>query len=182
MLYEIKFIQRLAKLGRVDLMAEFAHAFRYINDLCWLNVGEAQIFLDSKQPRTRSSHFWIYPLHILEIKTEVSNFSMTDPNHDIKAHFMNVLVNVSNEKLETFTLQKFDKRLDLPFIYMKYIKFNSCRPVIQAYNVVISQTIPILYLTNDIQLAMLEIPNLINIFSTNGFRKQKLLQLITLTL
>ena len=160
--YEIKFIQRLAKLGRVDIMAKIAHAFRYIDDLCWLNVGEAQIFLDPKQPRTGSNPFWIYPLHILEIKTKVSNFSSTNPNHGVKAHFMNVLINVSSENLRTFTLQNFDKRCDLPFTYTQYIKFNSCRPVKQAYNVVISQTIPILYLSSDIQLAMLEIQNLVN--------------------
>lgn len=182
MSYEIKFIQRLAKLGRVDLMAKFAHAFRYIDDLCWLNVGEAQIFLDLKQPRIGSNPFWIYPLHILEIKTEVSNFSTTHPNHGVKAHFMNVLVNVSCENLGTFTLQKFDKRRDLPFTYTQYIKFNSCRPVKQAYNVAISQTIPILYLSSDAHLAVMEIQNLINTLSRNGFRKQKLLQLITSTL
>ena len=182
MSYEIKFIQRLAKLGRVDLMARFAYAFRYIDDLCWVNIGNAQLFLDPNQPRVLSNPFWIYPLHILEIKTEVSNFSITNPSHGINAHFMNVLVNVSNEIFGTFTLQKFDKRRDLPFTYTQYIKFNSCRPVKQAYNIVISQTIPILYLSNDIQLARQEIYNLINTLSSNGFRRQRLLQLVTSTL
>lgn len=64
MSYEIKFIQRLAKLGRVDIMEKFQYAFRYIDDLCWINNGEAQIFLDPQQPRTSSNPFWIYPLHI----------------------------------------------------------------------------------------------------------------------
>ena len=33
-LYEIKFIQRLARLGWADIMARFVYAFRYIDDLC----------------------------------------------------------------------------------------------------------------------------------------------------
>ena len=182
MSYEVKFIQRLAKLGRMDLMAKFAYAFRYIDDLCWVNVGDAQLFLDPKQPRTMDNPFWIYPLHILEIKTEVSNFSMINPSHGISAHFMNVLVTISNENLGVFSLQKFDKRRDLPFTYTQYIKFNSCRPVKQAYNVIVSQTIPILYLSNDIILAGHEIQNLIHTLTSNGFRRQKLLQLVILTL
>jgi hypothetical protein len=112
----------------------------------------------------------------------VSKFSTTNPNHGVKAHFMNVLVDVSCENIGTFTLQKFDKRRDLPFTYTQYIKFNSCRPVKQAYNVAISQTIPILYLSSDAQLAMMEIQSLINTLSRNGFRKHKLLQVITSTL
>ena len=52
MSYKIRFIQRLAKLGRVDIMEKFKHAFRYIDNLCWLNNGNAQIFLDPLQPRT----------------------------------------------------------------------------------------------------------------------------------
>ena len=182
MSYEIKFIQRLAKLGRMDLMAKFAYAFRYIDDLCWLNIGDAQIFLDPEQPRVADNPFWIYPLHILEIKTEVSNFSNTNPSHGTKAHFMNVLITISNENLGEFSLQKFDKRRDLPFTYTQYIKFSSCRPVKQAYNVIISQTIPILYLSNNIILARHEIQKLINTLSSNGFRRQKLLQLVISTL
>ena len=36
--YEIKFIQRLVTLGRRDLLSKFKTPFRYINDLCLLNV------------------------------------------------------------------------------------------------------------------------------------------------
>ena len=182
MSYEIKFIQRIAKLGRTDIMARFSHAFRYIDDLCWINVGDAQLFLDPKQPRTMDNPYWIYPLHILEIKTEVSNFSMVNPGYGINAHFMNVLVTISNEESGAFTLQKYDKRRDLPFTYTQYIKFNSNRPVKQAYNVIVSQTVPILYLSNDVILAKREIDTLISILESNGFRRQKLLHLVIKTL
>ena len=182
MSYEIKFIQRLANLGRTDIMTRFAHAFRYIDDLCWLNVGNAQIFLDPTQPRIMSNPYWIYPLHILDIKTEVSCFSNSDPSLGINAHFMNVLVSISDEKFGIFTMQKFDKRRDLPFAYTQYIKFSSNRPVKQAYNVVVSQTVPILYLSNDINFALREINTLISILTSNGFRKAKLLQIVIKTL
>ena len=182
MSYEIRFIQRLARLGKTDIMRKFKNAYRYIDDLCWVNSGNAQIFLDPLQPRTSSNPFWIYPLHILEIKTEVSCFSKDNPTHGIQAHFMNALVSISNEIHGRFTLQKFDKRRDLPFKYTQYIKFNSNRPVKQAYNVIISQTVPILYLSNDINLAKLEISKLISTLTSNGFRKSKLLQLVILTL
>ena len=182
MSYEIRFIQRLAKLGQVEVMTRFAHAFRYIDDLCWLNVGDAQIFLDPTQPRNMSNPYWIYPLHILDIKPEVSYFSNLNPSHGIKAHFMNVLVSISDEKSGIFTIQKFDKRRDLPFAYTQYIKFNSNRPIKQAYNVIVSQTIPILYLSNDIDLALHEINTLVSILVGNGFRKARLLQIVISTL
>lgn len=110
-------------------MTKFAYAFRYIDDLCWLNVGNAQIFLDPTQPRVMSNPYWIYPLHILDIKLELSCFSNKDTSHGIKAYFMNVLVSISDEESRIFTMQKFDKRRDLPFAYTQYIKLSSNRLV-----------------------------------------------------
>ena len=180
MSYEIRFNQRLARLGRSDIMSR--HAFQYIDDLCWLNTGHAQIFLDPSQPRLLSNPFWIYPLHIVDIKPEVSRFSEYNASHSIQAHFMNVLVSISDENSGIFMLQKFDKRRSLPFTYMQYIKFHSNRPVKQAYNVVVSQAVPILYLSNDINVALQEINNLISTLTSNGFRRDKLLKLVIMTL
>lgn len=95
---------------------------------------------------------------------------------------MNVLVSISDENSGIFTMQKFDKRRDLPFAYTQYIKFNSNRPVKQAYNVIVSQTIPILYLSNGIKYALHEINTLIFILTNNGFWKAKLLQNVFKTL
>ena len=74
--YEIKFIQRLARLGQTTILAKFKHAFRYIDDLCLINVGEANMFLNPTQPRHACNPLWIYPLYIIEIKAEVSQFSI----------------------------------------------------------------------------------------------------------
>ena len=55
--YEIKFIQRLARLGRIDLFAKFQYAFRYIDDLCLINVQNPRDFLDPNQVRTETNPY-----------------------------------------------------------------------------------------------------------------------------
>ena len=182
MSYEIKFIQRLARLGQTTILSKFKHAFRYIDDLCWINVGEANLFLDPTQIRHMDNPLWIYPLDIIEIKTEVSQFSTKNPQCGIIAHFMNVLLTVTNEDAGIFILQKYDKRRELPFTYSQYIKFRSNRPVKQAYNIVISQTVPILYLSSCTEVALQEINTLFSVLSTNGFRRTKLQHIVSMFL
>ena len=104
MSYEIKFIQRLARLGKTTILAKFKHVFRYIDDLCWVNVGEANLFLDPTQPRYVDNILGIYPLDIIEIKTEVSKFSAKYKKCGIIAHFMNVLITVTNEDSGMFIM------------------------------------------------------------------------------
>lgn len=76
--YEISFIQRLARQGRVDLMSKFRSAFRYIDDLCWINIGCPMEFLSPDQERVESNMYWIYLLNVLEIKCEVSKYTEHD--------------------------------------------------------------------------------------------------------
>jgi hypothetical protein len=87
---------------------------------------------------------------------------------------MNVLVHVKEETSGQYIMQKFDKRRDLPFKYTQFIKFKSNRPVKQAYNVIISQTILILYLSSNVSVATQEVTTLFTTLSANGFRLQKL--------
>jgi hypothetical protein len=47
--YEIQFIQHLCRLGRHDLMAKFKFAFRYIDDLCFINSSNLREFLSKEQ-------------------------------------------------------------------------------------------------------------------------------------
>ena len=91
-------------------------------------------------------------------------------------------MSISNEDHGLFTHQKFDKRRDLPLSYTQYIKFNSNRPIKQAYNIIISHTIPILYLSSDMMLAKQEISKLISTLVGNGFQKSKLLLLVIITM
>ena len=135
--YEIKLIQRLARLGKTEIISKFKYVFWYIDDLCWLNVGEANILPHPLQPRNIYNPLWIYPLDIIKIIAEVSQFSNSFPRFGVKTHLMNILINVTNKKARMFIMQKFDKSCELPFKYSLFIKFKSNRPIKQRYNVVI---------------------------------------------
>jgi hypothetical protein len=174
--YEIRFIQRLCRLGRHDLMAQFKFAFRYIDDLCFINSSNPREFLSPQQVRSPDNPFWIYPLNVLEIKEETMAFSQTDSTKGILINFMNVEIAVNESAPELYTFRKYDKRRALPFIYTQYIKFKSNRNVRQAYNIVISQVLPILYISNIDDAALAEIKILIQTMTNNGFNTVRLLK------
>ena len=175
MSYEARFIQCLARLGRCDMLARFKYAFCYIDDLCLINITNPREFLSPDQPRLPDNPFWIYPLHFLEIKEETSVFSLVDPGRGISVHFMNVEITI-NEMLPTqFLFRKFDKRHALPFQYTQYIKFKSNPCVRQAYNIAISQVLPILYISSSEEFALKEIDILIKTMISNGFNGYRLL-------
>jgi hypothetical protein len=95
---------------------------------------------------------------------------------------MNVLIHVHEETSGNYTMRKFDKRRELPFKYTQFIIFKSNRPVKQAYSVVISQTVPILYLSSNASVAAQEVVALFSTLSSNGFRIQKLRQTVVIFL
>jgi len=179
--YESQFIQRLARLGRADLLIKFRYAFRYIDDLCWINSGTPATFLSPEQERVPNNPFWIYPLNVLEIKCEVTRYDEQDPTRGVQAHFMNLGITVHDmtQGACNYRLAKFDKRRDLPFGYTQYIKFQSNRPVKQSYAVGVSQTVPILYLSNNLEDAANEIKILIATLANNGFQRSRLVNMIT---
>jgi hypothetical protein len=174
-----QFIQRLANLGRRDLLLKFQSAFRYIDDLCLLNVSNPHDFLSAKQPRSHDNPYWIYPLNVLEIKEETASFDPNNPCKGIQAHFMNMEITVNDNDPNLFSLRKFDKRRALPFQYTQYIKFKSNRCVRQAYNIAISQVLPILYITTSVMDASREILILIDTMTNNGFNRRCLVNNIT---
>lgn len=132
-------------------------------------------FLCPKQPRTPENPYWIYPLDILEIKTEtVQGYANDDPTRGISAHFMNAQVDIKMDNSGQYFLSKYDKRRALPFPYTQFIKFASNRPVKQSYNIVISQVLPILYISNTDKAALTEIQLLINTKIGNGFQGQRI--------
>ena len=73
-----------------------------------------------------------------------------------------------------FIIKKYDKRRALPFKYTQFIKFHSNRPVRNAYNIILSQVLPILYLSNSVQAAVDEIIELICTLTRNGFLEDRL--------
>jgi hypothetical protein len=96
----------------------------------------------------------------------------------IAMHFMNVDFHINGLQPKLYSFQKFDKRQKLHFPYTEYIKFLSNRAVHQAYNIVISQLVPILYISNFNTTTMDEIQILISTMCTNGFYKPWLLSII----
>lgn len=171
--YEINFIQRLARLGRADLMTKFQSAYRYIDDLCWVNTTYPMEFLSPNQARTDSNPYWIYPLNVLEIKCEVSKFAEQEPARGIQANFMNMEIKVSEQDPTMYSTRKYDKRRALPFVYTQYIKFRSNRPIKQSYSIAVSQSVPILYLSSTTEAATTEIRMLIQTLTNNGFHEPR---------
>lgn len=172
--YEASFITRLAKLGRMDLMKRFQYSFRYIDDLCILNNGDMTQFLDPNADRVSTNPYWIYPLGIVEIKSEIDRFSVAFPQRGTSAHFMNMQISIINEVDGVFRTHKFDKRRNLPFEYSQFLQFRSNRSVSQSYNIVQSQAFPILYLSNNIYDVLNELEYLLQALTTNGFRRHRL--------
>jgi hypothetical protein len=172
--YEASFITRLAELGRMDLMGRFRYSFRYIDDLCVLNNGDIAQFLNPNAERVPSNPYWIYPLGIVEIKSEIDRFSTIFPQRGTSAHFMNIQISIINEVEGVFRTHKFDKRRNLPFQYSQFLQFKSNRSVSQSYNIIQSQAFPILYLSNNEYDVLNELEFLLKVLTTNGFRRQKL--------
>ena len=169
--YEAKFIMRLAKLERKDLLSKFQSIFRYIDDLCLINVQNPQQFLSPEQSWMESNPFYIYPLNVLEIKEETSTHDPENLVSDISAHFMNVEIKVNTTLPDAYTFRKYDKKRALPFKYTQYIKFKSNRSVKQACNIAISQLVPILYISNRDEEAISEILILITTMTEKGSTK-----------
>ena len=177
--YEVTFILRLARLGRADLMAKFQSAFCYIDDLCWLNTGNPNEFLNPLEPRTETNPMWIYPLNVLEIKCEVSQFDDSVPPRGIKAHFMNLEIMLSKTQPRGYETCKFDKRRSLPFSYSQYLRFKSNRPIRQSYSIAVSQTVPVLYLSSNVTAENVEIQTIIQTMVHNGFQEKRLRSIIS---
>jgi hypothetical protein len=91
---------------------------------------------------------------------------------------MNVEVAINERHPELYTFQKFDKRRVLPFLYTQYIKFSSNRHVRQAYNICISQVLPILYISNTDAATLREIRCLIQTICDNGFKRTRIIHTI----
>ena len=176
--YEITFIQRLTRLGRSDLLNLFQYAYRYIDDICWVHTYNPQRFLSPQQERSQDNPFWIYPLNVLEIKSEVCRYSTIDPLRGLQANFMNIELSITENEPSQYTLRKYDKRRSLPFQYTQYIKFKSNRPIKQSYNIAISQTVPILYISSTWEAAAAEIDTLIRTMVGNGFREGRLRRIL----
>lgn len=113
MAYEFRFISRLLKLRRFDLLKLFEHAYRYIDDICILNTPDVDIFLDPKQDRTPDNPWWIYPLNIVEIKSEMTSTIPGYPEWGTDAHFLSIHIMMTDTELGAFNIEMYDKSEEL---------------------------------------------------------------------
>lgn len=169
--YEIKFIQRLARLQQHHLLQLFEFSYRYINDLCILNNPCISRFLDPTAPRSSTNPFWIYPLNVVSLQPEFDSCLPSNPAWGLSGHFLNVAISILDHDLGSFETTKFDKQRLLPFPFQQYIQFASNRPVSSSYNISISQVVPILYMSSYAILAFAEVRILISTLGRNGFSK-----------
>lgn len=93
-------------------------------------------------------------------------------------HFLNVKIDVFDFILGTYQFTKFDKCRLLPFPFQQYTQFKSNSLVLQSYNIVLSQVIPILYMCNSTTTAIHEIEILLETLQMTRFCRQQLLQLV----
>jgi hypothetical protein len=159
-------------------MVKFQLTYRYTDDVYLLNVQNPREFLSPAYPRVEDYSFWKYTINILKIKVENSTFSSLDPTKIMVAQFMNIDLCVNELHPELYRFRKFDKRQNLPFSYTQYIRSLSNRAVHQAHNIVVSQLVPILYISNYDAAAMDKIKILHTTIYTNGFFKPQLLNII----
>ena len=104
---------------------------------------------------------------------------LENPERGMSVHFMNVEINVNPALPNAYKFRKYDKRRALPFKYTQYIKYKSNRSVKQAYNIAISQLVPILYIPNRDEDAIAKISLLIATMMENGFNKTRLINSIS---
>jgi len=135
--------------------------------------------LDPNQPRIPNNPFWIYPLDVLEIKCEITTYAKDALFRGIHAHFMNLELYIKDDNSGLYRTTKFDKRRNLPFRYSQYIQFRSNRPIRQSYSIAISQTVPVLYLSSDVDAAHKELEMLVSVLQSNGFQRHRLICNIT---
>lgn len=160
--YEIKFLQRIARLQQHHLLHLFEFSYRYIDDLCIINNPRIAQFLDPTAPRTPDNPIWIYPLNVISIVPELDSALPNCPTWGLSGHFLNVSITILDHRLGSFETTKFDKRRLLPFPFQPYIQYSSNRPVCSSYNIAISQVVPILYMSSSAILAFSELCILIS--------------------
>lgn len=181
--YEIRFMLRLASLNQYDLMQHFKSCFWYIDDLCILNNEVIHLFLQPEAIRTDLNPLWIYSLGVVEIKTELDMHKPDRPFCGIKGHFLNVQLERVNTETGEFITTKFDKRRSLPFRFQQYIQLKSIQlksnqSIQHAYNITISQMMPILCMASSHVLAIHELNILAQTLHNNGFATPRIYRLM----
>ena len=130
--------------------------------------------MDPSQPLTSSNPYWIYPLHIIQLKLT----STTCKEITLQSTFLCVTVKLTKPFIGSYTSRINWKKDKLPCNNISYIFLHSNRPRNQSYNVAISQVMPIIYSASSAFLAYLDILKLVELFHNNGFKQFHLHKII----
>ena len=140
-------------------------------------------FFDKNQPRTENNPFWIYPLHILELKPELvcstadaTGYNDHDPLSGACINYLSFTLTLDDPGtlFSTYTLRRYVKRRTLPFPTMQYVFYNSNRPVSSVMGIATSQLLPILYVHSSAEGATSELADLVRQLVHRNFPYRKL--------
>ncbi len=92
-------------------MGILKYVFKYIDDIWWINVGNAYHFLDP---------YWTYHFQLIKTNPKTKKKKLQDYKLGIKAHFNELWQYEVNGK---FYFRKYDKKIFLPFSFMQFVKF-----------------------------------------------------------
>ena len=172
--FEVSFVKRLMTLNLHNILPIFNLSFCFIDDLAFINNNMIAYFLDPSQPLSQSNPYWIYPLHIINLKlTSIVMDSIT-----LSTTYLCSIIELSKPFIGFYTSKIHWKKDKLPCNNISSIFLHSNRPRNQCYNVVLSQIIPIVYSASSSLIAYLDILKLIDLFIKNGFKKRRLFTII----
>ncbi len=180
--YEWQFLERLVMLEQFHLLTLFQFWFQYIDDVRVINNPIISRFLDPTQPRVPSNPYWIYPLHILEIKPTVEAFSVGmfgEERVPIGVHttFLHFECNLVLPGVAGgYEFRRRNKALALDFPVALFIRYFSNRPPVAVLNVAISHLVPYLYISSTRQFAETSLNELVSCLVRNGVPRVQLLR------
>ena len=81
--FEMDYVKKLGKLGRFDLIKNFFHSFRYMDDLAFINNRWVVNCLNHDKPIDDNDVSTLYPLDFLQIKPTYNTSKTTYLNTEI---------------------------------------------------------------------------------------------------
>ena len=180
--YEWHFVERLVRLEQFQLLPLFVHWFRYIDDLRAINNPIIEWFLDPTQPRLPENPYWIYPLHILDIKPTVDSFIAGSYwGQAVQLGVATTFLHFECRVLEPGTpggyeFCRHDKTAALQIAVVQFVHFFSNRPPSAVLNVALSQLVPYLYISSTCELAQAALDLLVRRLTRNGVPRRRLLR------
>lgn len=130
--------------------------------------------MDPSQPLLNSNPYWIYPLHIIQLK----NTTTMCGNLTLNTSFLCTSISLISPFFGNYQFGLIWRKDKLPWRNISFIFANSNRPRNQSYNVCISQILPIIYSASCPKMAFFDTLKLVSLFEKNGFKPNQLYHII----